>query len=106
MTDVDNLETMLAAGQDNALLRFALGNAFIRHGKYAQAVEHLARAIAYDAEYSAAWKLYARSLAETGRIEEAVSAYKQGIDIAERKGDKQAAKEMQVFLKRLLNRPT
>ena len=32
----------------------------------------------------------------------AINAYQQGIQVAEQKGDKQAAKEMQVFLKRLL----
>jgi predicted Zn-dependent protease len=59
------------------------------------------QAISLDPHYSAAWKLYARALANSGKIAEAVAAYEHGITIAETRGDIQAAKEMQVFLKRL-----
>lgn len=101
--DVNLLEKMLETGQDNALLRFTLGQAFIRHEKYDLAAEHLARALELDPEYSAAWKSYGRSLEKSGRKQEAIRAYARGIEVAERKGDKQAAKEMNVFLKRLGN---
>ena len=101
MVDINNLESMLESGQDTALLRFTLGNAFIRHEKYAQAVAHLARAVELDPGYSAAWKSYGKALASLGRLEEAAEIYRQGIAIAHKKGDKQAAREMEVFLKRL-----
>ena len=104
MPEIENLESMLAKGQDNALLRFALGNAFIKYNKYADAIEHLARAVELDPGYSAAWKLYGKALAATGRQSEAVNAYQKGIAAAETKGDIQAAREMRVFLKRL-NQP-
>jgi predicted NBD/HSP70 family sugar kinase len=45
-----------------------------------------------------------RALAETGRDQEALSAYRDGIAAAEKKGDKQAMKEMQVFARRLAKR--
>ena len=99
--DINLLETMLAEGRDNALLRFTLGSAFIKHEKYAQAVEHLARAVELDPGYSAAWKQYGRALTLAGREQEAVSVYEQGIEAARLKGDMQAVREMQVFLKRL-----
>ena len=99
--DVNLLEKMLETGQDNALLRFTLGQAFIRHGKYEQAIEHLARAVELDPAYSAAWKHYGRALEQAGRTGDAMQAYDQGIRVAEKKGDKQAAKEMRVYLKRL-----
>jgi Tfp pilus assembly protein PilF len=63
---------------------------------------HLAQAIKHDSDYSAAWKLYGKALAAADRDNEAITAYQQGIQIAETKGDIQAAKEMKVFLKRLL----
>jgi predicted Zn-dependent protease len=59
------------------------------------------QAISLDPHYSAAWKIYARALADSGKIAEAVAAYEHGITIAETRGDIQAAKEMKVFLKRL-----
>lgn len=99
---ITNLLTMLEQGQDNKLLRFSLGNAYLNLKDYEQAIEHLNRAVDYDKEYSAAWKLYGKALAAANRDDEAITAYQQGIQIAENKGDIQAAKEMKVFLKRLL----
>lgn len=101
MVDINNLETMLESGQDTALLRFTLGNAFIRKEKFEQAVDHLARAVELDPGYSAAWKAYGGALASLGETAQAVEIYRQGIAIAHGKGDKQAAREMEVFLKRL-----
>lgn len=101
MAEIENLESMLARGQDNALLRFALGNAFIKFKKYTDAIEHLARAVEYDPGYSAAWKLYGKALTESGQDKKAAAIYEQGISAAEQKGDMQAAREMRVFLKRL-----
>lgn len=101
MVEINTLEKMLNDGQDNALLRFTLGSAFIKHKKYKEAVEHLAKAVELDPEYSAAWKHYAKALMESGEKNKARDAYQQGIAVATKKGDVQAVKEMQVFLKRL-----
>ncbi len=100
MSLVENLEAMLAAGKDDALLRFSLGNAYLKE-QPALAVEHLARAVELNSEYSAAWKIYGKALAAAGRENEAREAYAQGIATANRNGDIQAAKEMGVFLRRL-----
>jgi tetratricopeptide (TPR) repeat protein len=98
---IENFEKMLADGQDNALLRYSLGNEYFKQGDAAMAAEHLARAVQLDQGYSAAWKLYGKVLSELGRGPQAMAVYEKGIEAAEAKGDKQAAKEMQVFLKRL-----
>ena len=98
---LDNLLNMLAAGRDNALLRFSLGNEYAKAGDHAAAAMHLRAALEHDPAYSAAWKLLARSLEASGAAEEALVAYREGIAVAERKGDKQAAKEMTVFARRL-----
>jgi Tfp pilus assembly protein PilF len=74
---------------------------YLRAGDASRAVEHLHAAVAQDPGYSAAWKLLGKALAETSRAAEAIDAYRAGIAAAERKGDKQAAKEMTVFLRRL-----
>jgi predicted Zn-dependent protease len=97
----ENLEALLARGQDSALLRFTLGELCLKTGDTADAVAHLSKALAHDPSYSAAWKLYGKALTEAGQHDEAIAAYTQGIATAEAKGDRQAAKEMQVFLKRL-----
>ncbi len=98
---IEQLGAMLAKGQDNALLRFGLGNAYLKAGDPARAAEHLRAAVQHEPGYSAAWKALGRALAEAGQRDAASAAYEQGIRVAEGKGDVQAAKEMRVFLKRL-----
>ncbi len=98
---IENFEKMLAAGQDNALLRYSLGNEYFKKGDALMAVEHLARSVQLDKGYSAAWKLYGKVLTELGRDTQAMAVYEKGIEAAETRGDKQAVREMQVFLKRL-----
>ena len=91
---------MLAAGQDTALLRFGLGNAYLS-GDPAQAIVHLQRAVEIDPAYSAAWKMLGKALTANAETSAAAEAYRHGIEIAENNGDKQAVREMRVFLKRL-----
>jgi tetratricopeptide (TPR) repeat protein len=97
---IENLEAMLASGRDSALLRYGLGNAHLKAGRYDKAVDHLAEAVRQDPGYSAAWKLYGKALTAAGQYPDAVAAFDLGIETAERKGDIQAAKEMRVFRKR------
>ena len=99
--NIESLEAMLARGTDNALLRFGLGRACLEAGRHEEGIAHLAKALAHDPGYSAAWKAYARALADAGRNEEALAAYRSGIEAAESRGDIQAAKEMRVFARRL-----
>ena len=98
---LERFEALLASGKDSPLLRFSLGMQYLRTGDASRAVEHLRSAVTQDAGYSAAWKLLGKALAEASRPLEAVDAYRAGIAAAEKKGDKQAAKEMTVFLRRL-----
>ncbi len=101
MTIIANLEAMLARGQDSALLRYSLGGEYLKLDQPDKAAEHLRQAVAKDPKYSAAWKLLGKALADAGMKDEAIKAYEDGIKVAEEKGDKQAAKEMTVFLRRL-----
>lgn len=94
-------ERMLAAGKDSALLRYSIGNEHAKAKNWPAAAEALAQAVALDPDYTAAWKLYARALLETGQPEAALTAYRRGIDVARRKGDRQAEKEMTVFARRI-----
>jgi Flp pilus assembly protein TadD len=98
---VERFESLLAAGKDGALLRFGLGSHYLQAGEAGRAAEHLRRAVEFDPAYSAAWKLLGKALAQSGDEEGAKAAYRAGIEAAGRRGDKQAAKEMEVFLRRL-----
>lgn len=98
---VASLEKLLGGPHDTALLRFGLGNEYLKAGDAPNAAVHLRAAVERDPDYSAAWKLLGRALAEAGDAAGALAAYRHGAHIAEKKGDKQAAREMSVFVRRL-----
>ena len=85
-----SFERMLASGRDGALLRYSLGNEWLKAGDAAR-----------DPKYTAAWKLYGKALAAAGRADDALAAYREGIAVAHARGDKQAEKEMAVFARRI-----
>lgn len=101
MTRIDTLRNQLGGPHDGALLRYALGAALLDAGAAAEAAQHLRAALAFDARYSAAWKLLGRACLREGDAAGARTAWQEGMAIATAKGDVQAAKEMRVFLARL-----
>lgn len=101
MSNIETFKSLLEKGNDDALLRYSLGNEYFKNSDFDQAIVHLKKAIELNKNYSAAWKLYGKALSENNQTADAISAYEEGIKVAEKNGDKQAVKEMQVFLKRL-----
>lgn len=97
----DRLRALLADGKDAASLRVSLAQACLARDDIIEALTHLERAVALDSDYSAAWKLYGRTLLQAKRENEAAAAWKRGIRVAARRGDRQAEREMKVFLRRL-----
>ena len=100
-TVITNLEKLVGTPRDGALLRFSLGSEYLKLGDPVRAIPHLRDAVARDPNYSAAWKLLGRARVETSAPVEALEAYRRGIAVAEARGDKQAAKEMSVFARRI-----
>jgi len=98
---IRNLEKLLGTPRDGALLRYALGSAYVKDGQIERALEQLREALARDPQYSAAWKALGNALLEAGREPEALETWRQGIAAAHAKGDRQAEKEMTVFARRL-----
>jgi uncharacterized protein HemY len=96
-----NFERMLSIGKDSALLRYSIGNEYVKAKAWTSAIDALAQAVALDPTYTAAWKLYAHALAQAERHAEALDAYRHGIVVARQKGDRQAEKEMTVFARRI-----
>lgn len=98
---IESLEKMINGPRDGALLRFSLGNEYLKAGDPVAAGKCFQAAVDRDNQYSAAWKALGKALTEAGEAAAALAAYEQGIAVAEAKGDIQAAKEMRVFAKRL-----
>ena len=100
-TLITNLRAQCGGPRDGALLRFSLGNALLGEGDAAAAIPEFRKALAFDAGYSAAWKLLGKACLAVEDKAAAAEAWRQGIAVAQARGDKQAEKEMTVFLRRL-----
>ena len=110
---VANLEKLLGTPRDGALLRFSLGMEYLKIEDTQKAVEYLkiddaekateylCQAVARDPGYSAAWRALGKALETGAQPAEALQAYRSGIAAAQKKGDKQAEKEMTVFARRI-----
>ena len=101
-----SLEKLLDGPRDGPLLRFSLGNEYLKDGDLGSAQKHFRAAVDRAPDYSAAWKALGKCLAQQGERSAALAAYEQGIAVAEAKGDVQAAREMRVFARRLAAPPT
>jgi predicted Zn-dependent protease len=98
---VAGLRAQCGGPRDGALLRFSLGNALLGEGQASEAAAELSRAVEFDPGYSAAWKLLGKACLALDDRDGAAAAWRQGIAAASQRGDKQAEKEMTVFLRRL-----
>jgi tetratricopeptide (TPR) repeat protein len=98
---ISSLEKLLGTPRDGALLRYSLGLEHAKAGDAERAAGYFRDAVERDPLYSAAWKLLGNTLKDLNRAQEALQAYRQGIEAARQKGDRQAEKEMTVFARRL-----
>jgi tetratricopeptide (TPR) repeat protein len=98
---ISSLEKLLGTPRDGALLRYSLGLEYAKAGNRERAAGYFRDAVERDPLYSAAWKLLGNTLKDLNRPEEALQAYRRGIEAAGKKGDRQAEKEMAVFARRI-----
>jgi len=101
MAITDNLEKMLAAGRDSAMLRFGLGSAYFNQRQFTEAAEHLRACIDQDANYTAAYKLLGKALLKCQQREAAQQVFELGLPLAQAQGDKQTEREIKVFITKL-----
>ena len=86
---------------DDPVVRFGLAGAYLAAGQAESAVVEYGEAIRLKPDYSAAHRGLGRALERAGRRQEARAAYRKGLEVAERTGDLQTKKEIEVFLRRL-----
>jgi Tfp pilus assembly protein PilF len=98
---IAGLRAQCGGSRDGALLRFSLGNALLERGDHAAAADEFRRAVQFDPNYSAAWKSLGKACLAADDVAGAAEAWRQGIVVAQQRGDKQAEKEITVFLRRV-----
>lgn len=99
--DAASLKNLIGTDRDSALLRVTIANSLLQDDIPAEAEEHLAAAVEMEPAYTAAWKQLGKVRLRLDNIEGAREAWQSGIEAAKENGDKQAEKEMGVFLRRL-----
>jgi Flp pilus assembly protein TadD len=95
------LEQMAAESPDDALIHFMLGSQQMLAGQYAEAATSLTRCLELNPDHTAAARLLGDAWRKQGKNDEAREAYARTIEIAERTGELQAAKEARALMRKL-----
>jgi tetratricopeptide (TPR) repeat protein len=98
---LEQFQQIVEMDPDDYFSHFGYASALFDAGRYQEAVREYREAIRLKPDYSAAFRDLGKALEKTGAPAEAKQVYGEGIPIAERNGDLQTLKEMQVFLRRL-----
>lgn len=86
---------VLEIDADDGIALFGLGSALLVLEEWEQAAEVLARAVAVERDNSAVHLAHGKALEQLGRAEDAERVYREGMEVASRKGDLMPLKEME-----------
>lgn len=95
---------LLEKDPNNPMILYSLGNELFKDRKYSEAREYLSRAIRNKPDYSVAYRTLGRTLFELHDDAEARRVFAQGREVAQRNGDLQTVREIDVFIRRLEKR--
>lgn len=99
--DPQSIEKLIDQGRDSYEARLAAGQARLKRGELALAVEHLEVATGHRPGQTMAWQELGKAHNALGQAGDARAAWERGLEAARANGDKQAEKVMTVFLRRL-----
>ena len=97
-TRKEKLIEMLADAPEDLFLRYGLALEYHKEASHEESLQLLAELRAHAPPYVPAFFMAAQQLAQLGRISEAQTAAREGIDAAESQQDLHAAGEMREFL--------
>ena len=95
---------LLEKDPENPMILFSLGNELFKEGEYGEARTHLRRAIENKPDYSVAYRTLGRAHYELHEDAEARRVFTEGREVAEKNGDLQTVREIDVFMRRLEKR--
>lgn len=97
-------ENLRQKNPENPMILCSLGLELFKEERYEEARGHLQKAIENMPDYSVAYRALGRSLMELERYDEAREVFRRGREVAEKNGDFQTIKEIDVFSRRLEKR--
>ncbi len=92
---------LLERDPDNPMILYSLGNELFKEGRYPEARDYLRRAVENKPDYSVAYRTLGRAHVELREDAEARRVFAEGRRVAEKNGDLQTVKEIDVFVRRL-----
>lgn len=99
MNRIEDLRELVAEDPEDALAWFMLGTELGKEGRFAEAREALARVVALDEGYSAAWRALAEARERLG--EDAGDTWERARRCAEAKGDQVVLRAAERALERI-----
>ena len=99
---LERFESQLAEGKDSAILRLSIAQQLSTALRFDAAITHLQQALLLNPLYTAVWLALGQAFEKNGDAARAIETYKSGIETAKKNGDKQAERQMGVYLSRLL----
>jgi predicted Zn-dependent protease len=100
-TRADMFRKLLERDPENPMVLYSLGNELFKERKYTEAKEYLSHAVQNKPDYSVAYRMLGRALYELRKDAEARRIFAEGREVAQRNGDLQTVKEIDVFVRRL-----
>lgn len=97
---IEGLEEIVADDPEDHTARFMLATELAKAGRAAEAIPHFRAVVEADPEYTAAYRGLGRALVTEGDPDAAREVFERGVVVADRTGDYQSGKEMEVFLRR------
>ena len=97
----DMFRKLLDRDPDNPMVLCSLGIELFKEGSYAEARDHLSRAVENKPDSSVAYRMLGRAHFELGEDAEARRVFDKGREVAGQNGDLQTIKEIDVFARRL-----
>jgi uncharacterized protein HemY len=105
MQSIDSLLAMILKYPKDELLHYTLGRAYAQERRWSEAVDAFRKTISLKADYTTAYRELGRALEQSGQLTDALAIYKEGLSVAEKTGDLQVKKELNVFIQRLAATP-
>ena len=100
----DMFRKLLEKDPKNPMILYSLGNELFREDRYGEARDLLQRAVENKPDYSVAYRMLGRAHFELHEDSEARSVFMKGREVAQKNGDLQTVKEIDVFMRRLQKR--
>jgi uncharacterized protein HemY len=100
----DMFRKLLERDPENPMVLCSLGIELFKEENYPEAREHLAHAVENKPDYSVAYRMLGRTHYELHENAEARQTFETGREVAQKNGDLQTVKEIDVFMRRLAKR--